>query len=173
MVLGLGVYSYTQIHVSLNNVSFHSIDWTSFSWSDLIKVGFDLFSGEGLGAVFDLIEGINLNLIFGLSNKGIFPVYIPDLSYDLSINDVPMGEGYATIDYTINPGETKEIPVLQNFKKSSFSPAIESMVGTGGIINLHVNGTAYFKLLGQRIPIPFESTKQISILDEIKNRLSS
>lgn len=84
-----------------------------------------------------------------------------------------MGKGYATIDYTINPGETKEIPVLQNFKKTSFSPAVESIVNSGGIINLHVNGTAYFKLLGLGIPIPFESTKQISILDEIKSRLSS
>lgn len=89
------------------------------------------------------------------------------------MNDIPMGKGYATIDYTINPGETKEVPVLQNFKKTRFSPAVESVVNSGGIINLHVNGTAFFKLLGMNIPVPFESSKQISIIDEIKNRLTS
>jgi hypothetical protein len=172
IVLGLVAYSYTQIHVSLNDVSFHSIDWASFSWSTLLKLGLNLLTGNWLGAAFDLIDGINLNLIFGLSNYGVLPVYIPDLSYDLSINGISVGSGYSTIDTTINPGETREIPVLQNFQKSSLSPAVISIVDTGGIINLHVSGTAYFKLLGLTIPIPFESTKQISIVDEIKSRLN-
>ncbi|MEX2059891.1 MAG: LEA type 2 family protein, partial [Nitrosopumilaceae archaeon] len=172
IVLGLVAYSYTQIHVSLNDVSFHSIDWASFSWSTLLKLGLNLLTGNWLGAAFDLIDGINLNLIFGLSNYGVLPVYIPDLSYDLSINGIPVGSGYSTIDTTINPGETREISVLQNFQKSSLSPAVVSIIDTGGIINLHVSGTAYFKLLGLTIPIPFESTKQVSIVDEIKSRLN-
>jgi len=85
---------------------------------------------------------------------------------------MPVGKGYSKIDVTINPGETKEFPVVQNFKKSSLSPAVESIVSTGGKIKLHVSGTAYFKLLGLSIPIPFESTKQTSIVDEIKSRLN-
>lgn len=173
IVFGLVAYSYTQIHVSLNDVSFHSIDWASFSWSTLLKLGLNLLTGNWLGAAFELIDGINLNLIFGLSNYGVLPVYIPDLSYDLSINNIPIGKGYSTINTTINPGETREIPVLQNFQKSSLSPVVESIISTGGVINLHVSGTAYFKLLGISIPIPFESTKQVSIVDEIKSRLNS
>lgn len=173
IIFGLIAYSYTQIHVALNDVSFHSIEWASFSWSTLLSLGLNVLTGNWLGAAFDLIQGINLNLIFGLSNYGILPVYIPDLTYDLSINGVPVGEGYSTVNLTINPGETRQIPVLQNFQKSSLNPAISSIVSTGGIINLRVSGTAYFNLLGLSIPIPFESTKQVSIIDEIESRLTS
>jgi len=173
IIFGLVAYSYTQIHVSLNDVTFHSIDWTSFSWSTLLKLGLNALTGNWLGAAFNLIDGINLNLIFGLSNNGILPVYIPDLSYDLSINGVPVGSGDSTVNLTINPGETRELPVLQNFQKSGLDPAVASIVSADGVINLKVSGTAYFKLLGVSIPVPFESTKQVSIVDEIKKRLSS
>jgi hypothetical protein len=40
-------------------------------------------------------------------------------------------------------------------------------------MDLHVKGIAYFKILGLNIPIPFESSKQISLYDEIKNRMPS
>ena len=173
IIFGLIAYSYTQIHVELNDVSFHSIEWASFSWSTLLSLGLNVLTGNWLGAAFDLVQGINLNLIFGLSNYGVLPVYIPDLTYDLSINGVPVGEGYSTVNLTINPGETRQIPVLQNFQKSSLSPAVISIVNTGGIINLRVSGTAYFNLLGLSIPVPFESTKQVSIIDEIESRLTS
>jgi len=36
-----------------------------------------------------------------------------------------------------------------------------------------VSGTAYFNLLGLDVPIPFESSKQISISDEIENYLGT
>jgi len=170
---GLFVYSYTQIHVSLNDVTFHSIDWTTFSWSTLLSLGLNALTGNWLGAAFDLIDGINLNLIFGLTNNGILPVFIPDLSYDLSINGVPVGSGSSSVNLTINPGESRELPVFQNFQKSRMSPAVSSIVATGGIIDLRVSGTAHFKLFGLSIPVPFESSKQISIVDEIKKRLNS
>jgi len=173
IVGGLFVYSYTQIHVSLNDVKFHSIDWTSFSWSTLLSLGLNALSGNWLGAAFDLIDGVNLNLIFGLANNGIFPVYIPDLSYDLSINGVSVGNGYSSVNLTINPGESKQLTVLQNFQKSRMSPAVSSIVATGGIIDLRVSGTAHFKLFGIDIPVPFQSSKQISIKDEIEKRLNS
>jgi LEA14-like dessication related protein len=166
-------YSYTQIHVTLNDASFHSIDWAPFSWSTLLKLGLNALTGNWLGIAFDLVDGINLNLLFGVTNNGLLPVYIPDLSYDLSLNGVNVGKGYTTIDATIYPGHTQEITALQNLKKSSFSPAISSIVSNGGVIELKVSGTAYFKLFGLSIPIPFESTKQISIIDEIKSRLNN
>jgi len=173
VVLGLFYYSYSQIRISLNDVTFDSIDWTSFSFSTLVSLGLNALTGNWLGVAFDLIDGINLNLIFGLSNYGIFPVYIPDLSYDLSINGVNVGQGYTRLDATIYPGQTQEIPVLQNFQKNSLVPAVSSIVSTGGIINLHVSGTAYFKLFGLSIPIPFGVTKQVSIVDEIQKRVSN
>ena len=171
IVFGLVAYSYTQIHVSLNDVTLHSIDFEPFSLSTLFNLGLNVLAGNWLDAAFDLIQGVNLNLVFGLSNFGVLPVYIPDLSYDLSINGIPVGKGQSAIDMTINPGETKEILVLQNFQKDGLSPAISSIVSTGGVIDLHVSGIAHFELLGIVIPIPFESSKQVSVIDEIEKQL--
>lgn len=173
LIGGLFYYSYTQIQVSLNDVTFHSIEWTSFSWSTLLSLGLNALTGNWLGVAFDLIDGVNLNLIFGLSNNGFLPVYIPDLSYDLLVNDVYVGNGYTNLDVTIFPGDTREIPAFQNFKKSSLSPAVSSIVSTGGIMEIKVKGTAYFQFLGFSIPIPFESSKKISIVNEIRDRLNN
>ena len=52
-------------------------------------------------------------------------------------------------------------------------PAVYSIVNTQGMIDLKVKGTAYFNLLGLSIPIPFESSKQISIYDEIRDRINA
>lgn len=169
---GLFAYSYTQLSVSVHDVKFHSIDWTTISWTTLLKLGLNTLSGNWLGAAFDLIDGVNLNLIFGLSNGGLLPVYIPDLSYDVLINNVSVGKGHSNVDITINPGYTKEITSFQNIKKNSLSPAVYSIVNTNGVMELKVKGTAYFKLFGISIPIPFESSKQISIKDNIKNKLN-
>jgi len=73
---------------------------------------------------------------------------------------------------TINPGETKSFPVLQHVLVNSLKPAVSSIIDANGILDLKVNGTAYFKLLGLTMPIPFESTKQISIVDEIKKHFT-
>lgn len=173
ILFGLIAYSYTQIHVSLSEISSVDIELENLSWSNLIKLGLDVLSGNWIEAALDVIAGINLELVFGLSNNGLLPVYIPELSYDLSINGIPIGTGYSEINITINPGETKEIPILQNLQKNSFSPAIESIIKTEGVIDVGVSGTAFFELLGQRIPIPFESTRQVSIVDEIQNQLNS
>jgi len=163
-------YSLTQIHVSLNDVSYHSIDWADSS-SSYLKGWIDLITGNWLSAAFDVIDGVNLNLFFALSNYGFLPVYIPDVSYDLLVNGIQVGKGSIPINITINPGETKEVTALQNLKKASMIPSIASIVSNGGRMDLHVSGTAHFKLLGLDIPIPFESSKQISLYDEIKNKI--
>jgi len=132
-----------------------------------------VLTGNWLGAAFELIDGINLNLIFGVSNNGLFPVYIPDLSYDIFVNDVHVSNGYTYLDATIFPGETKQITAFQNFKKSSLTPAISSIVSKGGIMEIKVKGTAYFDLIVLKIPIPFESSKTISIQNEIRNKINA
>jgi len=170
---GLIVYSYTQISVTLTDVSYHSIEWEAFSWSVLLKLGLNVLTGNWLGAAFDMISGINLDLEFGLYNGGFLPVYIPDLSYNLYINDVYVGKGYSKIEKTISPGQTKKIDVLQNFRKSSLTPAVSNIINNNGVIDLKVKGTAYFKLFVIDIPIPFESTQSISIKDEIRNKLNA
>lgn len=172
IIAGLLAYSYTQINVSLNDVKLHSIDLISFSFIDLLSLGFDALSGNVLGAVFELIDGINLNLIFGLTNNGFLPVYIPDIAYDLFLNGVPIGQGSSVIDATVNPGQAKQITAFQNFKKSSLIPAASAIIADGGMLDLKVSGTAYFKLLSLSIPVPFESSKQIPIIDEIEKKLS-
>ena len=170
---GLIAFSYTQLSVSLNKVTLHNVDLESLSLPNLLKLGLNAFSGNWLDAAFDLIRGINFNLMFELSNNGFFPVYVPDLSYDLLINDIPIGNGNSKIDATIYPGQTKEIFSFQNIKKNSLLPAVYSIVDTQGMIDLKVKGTAYFNLLGLNIPIPFESSKQISIYDEVRNKISA
>ena len=169
----LVAYSYTQITVNLEGVTLDSIDWTSISVSTLIKIGLDVLRGDWIDSVLALIERINLNFIFQFSNNGILPVHIPDLSYDLSINDVYVGQGNSTINTTINPGETKEIPILQNFQRDSLIPTVKSIVDRNGIMDLHISGIAYFKLLIFEVPIPFESTYQISIIDEAEIHLDN
>jgi LEA14-like dessication related protein len=169
----LVAYSYTQITVNLEGVTLDSIDWTPISVSTLIKIGLDVLRGDWIDSALALIEGINLNFIFQFSNNGILPVHIPDLSYDLSINDVYVGQGNSTINSTINPGETKEIPILQNFQRDSLTPTVKSIVDKNGIMDLHISGIAYFKLLILDVPIPFESTYQISIIDEAEIHLDN
>jgi len=169
----LVAYSYTQITVNLEGVTLDSIDWASISVSNLIKIGLDVLRGDWIDSALALIEGINLNFIFQFSNNGILPVHIPDLSYDLSINDVYVGQGNSTINTTINPGETKEIPILQNFQRDSLTPTVESIVDRNGIMDLHISGIAYFKLLILEVPIPFESTYKISIIDEAETHLDN
>ena len=171
LIFGLIAYSYTQIHVSLSDVSSIGIELENLSWPTLLQLGIDVLSGNWIEAALNVVAGINLELVFGLSNNGLLPVYIPELSYDLSINGIPIGKGSSEINTTINPGDTKEILILQNLQKDSFSPAIESIINTEGVIDIGVSGTAYFELLGQSIPIPFESTRQVSIIDEIQNQL--
>jgi len=170
---GLIAYSYTQISVTLTDVSYHSIQWETFSWSVLLKLGLNVLTSNWLGAAFDMIRGINLDLEFGLYNGGLLPVYIPDLSYNLYINDVYVGKGYSKIEKTISPGQTKKIDVLQNFQKNDLAPAVSSIISNNGVIELKVKGTAYFKLFVIDIPIPFESTESISIKDEIRNKLNA
>jgi len=169
----LFAYSYTHLNVSLNDVEFQSIDWEELSWSTLLKAGLNTLSGDWFSAAINLIQGINLNLILGVTNNGFLPVYIPDLTYDILINGIVVGGGNANLDITINPGETKEIVSFQNFKKSSLSPAVYSIIDTKGIMDLKVKGTAYFKLLGFNIPVPFESSKKISIYDEVRNKINA
>ena len=173
IVTGLFVYSYTQLSVTLNDVQFHSIDWESLSWSVLLNAGLNVLSENWFGAAMSLIQGINLNLIFGITNNGLLPVYIPDLSYDVMVNGLSTGNGSSKDRITINPGQTKEIVSLQNIQKNTLSPAISSIVDSEGIIDLKVKGTAYFNLLGLSIPVPFESTRQISIYDEVRDKIDT
>lgn len=169
IILGLIAYSYTQIQISFDSMSFGGIDWASASPMTLVKLAFNALTGNVVGIILSLITGIKLNLIFALSNHGIFPVYIPDLSYNLSVNGVNVGQGKSTVDMTINPGETKTLPVLQDFQISGLESTATSVLEQGGMMNIQVSGTAYFKFLGLTVPIPFQSTKQINVIQEAEN----
>jgi len=171
MLIGLFVYSYTQLSVDLHDVRFHSIDWTSLSWHKLLNLGLSTLSGDWFSVAFELVEGINLNLLFGISNNGILPVYIPDLSYDLLINGILIGKGFSYVDLTINPGQTKIIPSFQNIHKDSMAPSVYSIIESQGIMAIKVKGIAYFQFFGLSIPVPFESSKNISIYDEVRERI--
>lgn len=171
IIFGLIVYSYDQIDVSFVDIYSVEIEFETLSLSNLVTLGIDFLSGNWMEAALDLIAGFKLGLIFELNNNGLFPVYIPEISYSLSINNIPIGEGHSEINTTINPGESTEVTVLQSFQKDSFWSPRESILKSKGEIEIGISGIAYFELLGQRIPIPFESKKQVSLLDEIQNQL--
>ena len=170
IILGLIAYSYTQIQISLENISYQSLD-VSLTQGSLVKAGINALLQNWLGAALDLITGVKLGLGFALSNHGFFPVYIPDVSYDLLINDVKVGQGQSHIDETINPGETKSIEDNQDIQFSSIKPAVASIVESGGVINFKVSGTAYFNFLGLSVPVPFESTRQVNVVNELKSHI--
>ena len=173
VILSLVFYSYSQIEFSLNDVSAVEIKLESLQLSDLIQLSLDTLSGNWIKLALTIIAEINIGMVFELTNNGFFPVYVPDLTYDLFINGIFIGQGNSEIDTIINPGQSKTIEVFQNLEKNSFSQATDSIIETQGIVNVHVNGTAFFELFGQRIPVPFESTKNISIIDELQKQISS
>lgn len=174
ITLGLIAYSYTQIQISLESVSYQGLDFASPSASTILKLAADFITGNWLGFALTLVTGVKLGLVFGLSNHGFFPVYIPDVSYDILVNGVKVGQGQSHIDSTINPGEIRSFKDnIQDIQFGSMEPAIASIVDSGGIANFHVSGTAYFNFLGMTIPVPFQSSRQINVIDEIKNHINS
>lgn len=172
ILIGLFVYSYTQLSVNLNDVEFHSIDWDILSWDKLLNLGLSTLTGNWFGTAFDLINGVNLNLLFGISNNGILPVYIPDLSYDIFINGILIGTGNSNLDLTLYPGQTKVITSFQNINKDSMSPAVSSIIESKGVMDIQVKGMAIFQFFGLDIPVPFESSKSISIYDKVRERIN-
>lgn len=170
---GLFAHSYINLHVQMNDVRLLSIDWETLSWSTLVDLGLDALTGNWLDAAFGLIQGINLNLIFTLTNNGLLPVHIPDLTYDVIINGIPIGTGSSKINTIIYPGQSIEIASFQNLQKSGLAPAAKSIVDSQGQMELKVKGTAFFNILWIDVPIPFESSKNISVYNEIRNKLTA
>ena len=170
---GLFAYSYSQLSISLTDVQYASVDLKKLSWSGVIQLGVYVLSGNWIDAISDLILGINLNLMFQLSNNGLLPVYVPDFSYDVLINDVSLGSGTGHAEFVLNPGDTIDIVTFQNIQKNNISSTLYSLTETEGTVKITVKGNAYFKLLWFNVPIPFESSKEISIYDEINNALAT
>jgi LEA14-like dessication related protein len=170
VIIGLIVYSYTSISATLDNVSFAGIDHVSSNnlSSAIMKSISQAVSGNWFQFITNYITGIKFNLYFGLTNHGIFPVYIPKVSYNLSVNGVNIVNGQSKIDETIKPGETKELPVLADIATSGLEPAAISVLSISGIVDLQTSGTVDFNVLGLTISIPFQVTKQINLEDEIK-----
>ena len=172
VVGGMIAYSYTQLTVNLTDVGLHSLEWTTLTWSKLVKIGLDTLSGDWFSAAFELIDGINLNFNFDLTNNGLLPVYIPDVNHEILINGISIGKGHTNVDTTINPGQTERVTSFQNLQKTSLEPAAFSIVSAEGVMDIKVKGTANFQLFGLSIPVPFESSKQISIYDEIRDKIN-
>jgi len=172
LIIGFFVYSYTQLSVNLNDVRFHSIDWASLTWDKLSNLGLSTLTGEWFGASFDLIEGVNLNLLIGISNNGFLPVFLPDLSYDVLINGISIGKGNSDVNIVINPGQTKVITSFQNITKDSMAPAVHSVIESKGVMEIKLRGMAYFQFFGINIPVAFESTRNISIYDEVREKIN-
>lgn len=174
IVIGLVAYSYTQIQLSLDNISYRGLDFATPSNTTLLKLASDFLTGNWMGFALTLVTGVKLGLAFGLSNHGFFPVYIPDVSYDIIVNGIKIGQGHGHISSTINPGETRSFQDnTQDYQFGTIEPAIASIIDAGGMATFQVSGTAYFNFLGISVPVPFQSSKQINVVDEIKNHFSN
>ena len=172
IVIGLFVYSYTQLSVNLHDVQFHSIDWSPLSWDKLLNLGLLTLTGDWFGVAFDLIEGVNLNLLLGISNNGALPVYVPNLSYDVLINGILVGKGFSDVDLTISPGQTKVITSFQNIHKDAMTSTVNSIIESRGVMEIKVSGIAYFQFFDLNIPVHFESSRNISIYDKVRERIN-
>lgn len=172
IVFGIIFYSYSQVNVSLVDLSSVEIHLENLSLFDLANLSLHVLSGNWESVVLEVISGIDLGVVFELTNNGFLPVYVPDLYYDLSINEILVGRGYSQINTMINPGENKKIDVFQNLQKTSLNPTIESIIKNKGIMDIRINGTANFELFGNDIPISFETNKQISLIDEVLNKIN-
>jgi len=169
---GAVLYSYSLVNVSFVDLSFVEIHLENLSLFDLVNLSLDALSGNWKSVILEVISEIDLGIVFELTNNGFFPVYVPDVYYDLSVNEILVGHGYSKVNTIINPGESKEIDVFQNLQKDSFNSTVESIINDNGIMDIRINGTAYFELFGKSIPIPFETSKQISLIDEILNKIN-
>ena len=63
---GLLYYSYTQINVELDTVSFHSIDLVNITFSTLVNLGLQAITGDWLGAAIDLVDGVKKTFLNAL-----------------------------------------------------------------------------------------------------------
>ncbi len=172
LIVGLFAYSYSQIHLQLSDISLAGIDWAPASGTTLFNLAASALTGDTLGAALALIDGVKFNFLFDAGNRGIFPVAIPSISYDLSINGLNVGKGEGHFDTILNPGETKILPVEQTIQKGNIQMAAASVVAEGGVMTIKASGTAQFGLFGITVPVPFESSREISIIDEVKKRFS-
>ena len=171
-ILGIVLYSYSQVNISLVDVSFVEISLEDLSLFDLVNLSLDILSGNWDLVVLEVVSEIDVGINLELTNNGFFPIYVPDVYYDLSVNEILVGDGYSKVNTMINPGESKKIEVFQNLQKTSLIPTIESIINDQGMMTVQINGTANFELFGQNIPLSFETNKQISIFDEILNKIN-
>lgn len=172
LIFGIFItYSYSQLTVELIDVQYSSIELKELSWTDLVSLGISILSGNWIDVISDLILGIHLDLIFELNNNGLLPVFVPDFSYEVLINDIVMGYGASNVGVIIDPGEKFEITSFQKVQKNGLSPIINSIITAEGILDITVKGTANFELLWFDISVPFQSVKQISIYDQINDAL--
>lgn len=86
-----------------------------------------------------MIQGINLKLVFELSNDGLVPIYIPDIFYELSINEVLSENGNSKINSIINPRQTLEIVSLRDIQRGSLLPTVNSVINKQGVMDLKGN----------------------------------
>lgn len=169
---GILFYSYSQLNISSVDLSSVEIHLENLSLFDLVNLSLEVLSGNWESVILEVISEIDLGIVFELTNDGFFPVYVPDIYYDLFVSDILVGRGYSHVDTTINPGESKKIDVFQNLQKTSLNPTINSIIKDKGIMDIRINGTANFELFGKDISIPFETDKQISLIDEVLNKIN-
>ena len=168
--LGLVVHSYLNTKISLQSVSLTGIAWHT-SFSSALRGFFDIVTGNHAKAILDQVDGVNLDAVVQANNHGAIAVQLPTLEYSLSINNVVVKQDRYAINESIAPGEIKQIHVPVMIDKSSLLAAGESVIRSGGIINVQLSGTANYNLLGFSIPVPVHYEKQISLFREAKATL--
>ncbi len=166
-------YSYSKLGGQVTGVSYGGINWAPLSPGLLLRIGADALVGIYVGAALNLINSIKFNIQIALINNGVLPVYIPDETHDLAINGLEVGGGSATVDTTLNAGQTITVPVEQDLATSRVTEIASSIVASGGNLDVQVNGQAHFSLIGIPISIPYHAERQISIYQELKNYVES
>jgi LEA14-like dessication related protein len=125
---GLGVYYYDAYHkltFELKNVAVENISLTS------VQTSFD----------------------FQIGNPNVLPIYIPDGSFEIYVNDQYLGAGtFGAV--TVNGNSQSQITVPVAFNTTDASSVLFGIITGGGSVTVTAKGQANLVLFS----LPFETT---------------
>lgn len=175
---GLGLYySYSNIEVDVQSISLGyppvKVDVTK---AVLIGVSAILTGGVTLPALLKVIEGINLEIDFEVTNRGFLSIAIPSFNFEVYLNGYYSGIGSTFESITVGPGKSEYLKVKYTITVDQLLSILSSIIENDGYLEIRVKGEAPVKLVGIEFGIPFEKVYNINVYEiiyqQVKNAIS-
>ncbi|MFQ5941917.1 MAG: hypothetical protein ACE5KA_09505, partial [Nitrososphaerales archaeon] len=100
------IYSYQQVHVVNQDVDITDID---FSTTGTVEGLANFLQTGNYPALLSSIDKIDLVITADIQNGGFLPATIPNVPYNVYVNNVPVGEGQITELLFIEGGHTEKL----------------------------------------------------------------